>query len=51
MATDQSSGLERPRQREVEITDEELKDQVEDGVELIDLNSERNLVKPTTWHQ
>ncbi len=32
------------------ISDEELKEQVQSGVEVIDLNSTRDQVKPTTWH-
>jgi len=40
--------FERPR--EAVVTDQELKEEIQDGVEIIDLNSQRDVVKPTTWH-
>ena len=41
-------GLREPRG--AEITDRELKEAVEEGVEVLDLNGDRNRVKPTTWY-
>ena len=36
--------------RDVFVSDAELMQELQDGVETIDLNSQRNSVKPTTWH-
>jgi hypothetical protein len=45
-------GIERPARRRVEgeVTDQELKENVQEGVEVLDLNDGRNQIKRSTWY-
>ena len=42
---------EQEQARAVEVTDEELKGQAREGVEVLDLNDQRNRVKRSTWYR